>query len=61
MSQRLAEADPKSAQAQRDLGVSYNKLGDVQLRLGQTQAALDFYEKALAVSQRLADADPKNA
>ncbi len=37
--ERLAEADPTNTQAQRDLSVSYNKLGDVQLKLGDTQLA----------------------
>ena len=37
VAQRLAEADPKSAQAQRDLSVSYDKLGNVTLELGRTQ------------------------
>ena len=51
----------KNAVAQRDLGVSFNKLGDVTLQLGQTKDALEFYQKGLVVRQRLADADPKNA
>ncbi|MCS6849849.1 MAG: tetratricopeptide repeat protein [Gemmataceae bacterium] len=41
--------------------MSYERLGDVRLQLGQTKAALDSYEKSLAGFQRLADADPKNA
>ncbi len=61
MAFRFAEADPKNAEAQRDLSVSFEKLGDVTLQLGQTKDALDFYQKGLAVSQRLADDDPKNA
>jgi len=58
--QRLADADPKNAEAQRDLSVSFNNLGDVTLQLGQTKEALEFYQKSLGVRQRLADADPKN-
>ena len=30
------------------------------LQLGRTKEALDFYEKARAISERLAEADPKN-
>src|SRR5205814_767582 len=59
--QRLAVANPQNGQAQRDLSLSYNRLGDVTLQLGQTQEALDFYQRCLAVSQRLTEADPKNA
>src|SRR5262249_17289725 len=58
---RLAQADPKDARAQRDLSVSYIKLGDVTLRLGQAREALGLYQKALEVSQRLAQADPRDA
>jgi serine/threonine protein kinase/tetratricopeptide (TPR) repeat protein len=61
LAQRLADADPKSAQAQRDLSVSFTKLGDVALQLGRTNDALDYYKKGLDVRQRLADADPKSA
>ena len=37
--QRLAEADPKNAQAQRDLGFSCEKLGDALLSFGQRRGA----------------------
>ena len=36
----MAKADPNDAQAKRDLSVSYNKLGDVHLKLGATDKAL---------------------
>ena len=57
---RLAAADPANTQAQRDLSVSYNKLGDVQVQLGDTQAALKAYQQSLEIRQRLAAADPAN-
>jgi serine/threonine protein kinase len=56
-----AMTDPKNAQAQRDLSVSFNKLGDVTLQLGRTDEAMEFYRQDLDMSRRLADADPKNA
>src|SRR5262249_60111511 len=59
--ERLGQADPSSAQAQRDLSVSHERLGDVQLRLGDSKAALAAYQKALEVSLRLAQADPSSA
>jgi hypothetical protein len=40
LARRLLEADPQNAQAQRDLSVSLNKLGDVTRQLGKTRDAL---------------------
>jgi tetratricopeptide (TPR) repeat protein/tRNA A-37 threonylcarbamoyl transferase component Bud32 len=61
LAQRLADAEPGHAQSQRDLSVSHQRLGDVQLVLGDTRAALDEYRKYREISQKLADADPLNA
>jgi tetratricopeptide (TPR) repeat protein len=61
ISERLAKADPQNAQAQRDRSISYDNLGDVQLRLGDSKAALDSYRQGLAVRERLAKADPLSA
>jgi tetratricopeptide (TPR) repeat protein len=58
---RLAEADPKNAEAQRDLSISYKKLGDMTLELGQAQIALEYYRKGFAINQKFAEAEPKNA
>ncbi len=55
---QLAEADPTSAVKQRDLSVSYNKLGDVSKLAGDLQAARDFFEKGLGISRKLAEDDP---
>ena len=59
--ERLAVADPKNAQMQRDLVVSYNNLGDATVQKGQAKEALDFYRKAVAIAERLAAAHPKDA
>ena len=61
IAQRLAQADPTSAQAQRDLSVSFERLGNVQLQSGQVTEALRSYEKGLEISQKLAAADPSDA
>ncbi|MBI5759608.1 MAG: serine/threonine protein kinase, partial [Planctomycetales bacterium] len=61
IAQKLAAANPSVAQAQSDLSLSYNRLGDVQLRSGQVTEALGSYEKGLAISQKLAAADPSDA
>jgi len=57
----LAEADPDNAGFQRDLSVSYNRLGDLAVAAGDGKAARDFFEKALAVRKKIAEADPDNA
>ncbi|HOU54992.1 MAG TPA: tetratricopeptide repeat protein, partial [Myxococcota bacterium] len=51
--ERLAQ-DEADAQAQRDLSISYNKLGDLMLQRGELGQAEAFYRKALALSERLA-------
>jgi serine/threonine protein kinase/tetratricopeptide (TPR) repeat protein len=61
LARQVWEANPDSVEAQRDLSVSHEKLGDVYLRLGDSQAALDSYKKALEIDQRLADADKASA
>jgi serine/threonine-protein kinase len=59
--QALAQADPHDAQAKRDLSVTYDKLGDVHLRLGATDQALRAYQKGLELREALAKADPRDA
>ena len=46
---------------QRELSVSYNKLGDVAVAAGQLDAARRAYEQGLAIRERLATADPSNS
>jgi tetratricopeptide (TPR) repeat protein/tRNA A-37 threonylcarbamoyl transferase component Bud32 len=59
---RLAwQVNPEDAQAQRDLSVSHNKLGDLYLRRGDSRAALDSYRSCHAILERLAGADPSDA
>jgi Flp pilus assembly protein TadD len=58
---RLAEADPRDAQAQRDLSVSYERLGDVALQAADLATAREFHEKRLEISRRLAEAAPRDA
>ena len=47
--------------AQRDLYVSYDKVGNVSLELGDARAARDAYKRGLEVARRLAEADPASA
>ncbi len=46
---------------QRDLSVSYNKVGDVLVAQGNLPEALKTYRDGLAIADRLAKSDPGNA
>ena len=56
-----AEADPGNAQAQRDLSVSYNKLGGLLLREGKLPEVRTFFEEGLRISKQLAEVDLGNS
>ena len=58
---RLAKSDPGNAGWQRDLSVSYEKVGNVQVAQGNLPAALTSYQAGLAIRERLAKSDPGNA
>lgn len=58
--QRVA-AEPDRADYQRDLSVSYNKMGDLYRVLGQGEKATEYYLKDLDIAQRLAQAEPDRA
>jgi tetratricopeptide (TPR) repeat protein len=53
-----AEETPEAA---RKRLVALGNIGDVWQAQGERQAALDVYEKALAIAERLAAQDPGNA
>jgi tetratricopeptide (TPR) repeat protein len=57
---QLAETAPSNAGWQRDVSVSYDKIGDVLMAEGHWAKALDNYRSALAIRQRLVIADPSN-
>jgi tetratricopeptide (TPR) repeat protein len=59
--ERLAQAEPDRADYQRDLSVSYNKMGDLFRALGQGEEARQAFLKALAIRERLAQAEPDRA
>ena len=56
-----AEADPSNAQAQRNLSVSYERLGDLLVAVGNTGEAGRLHRDSLTIRDRLAKADPSNA
>ncbi len=56
-----AQAEPDRADYQRDLSISYNKLGDLYRALGQGEQALKLYQQSLHIADRLAQAEPDRA
>jgi len=59
--ERLAKSDPANAGWQRDLSLSYDEVGDVQVAQRSLSEALQFYRDGLAIRERLAKSDPDNA
>ena len=57
----MTKVDPSNAKWQRDLSVSYDKVGDVLQAQGDLAAALKAYHDSSAIAERLAKADPSNA
>jgi tetratricopeptide (TPR) repeat protein len=57
----VAKAGPENAGWQRDLSVSYNKIGEVLVVQGNLPEALKSFRDGLAIRDRLAKADPTNA
>ena len=61
LAEKLAKDDPRSAQGQRDLSVSLDNVGKVQLQNGEGAAALASYQRSLEISEKLAKDDPRSA
>ncbi|MEO1650984.1 MAG: tetratricopeptide repeat protein, partial [Pseudomonadota bacterium] len=57
----LAQADPGNAGWQRDLSVSYERIGDVYGAQGNLNQALDAFNAGLDIRETLAKVDPGNA
>ncbi len=60
IARQRTEADPNDAQHQRDLSISFNKLGGVLLKLGRTDDALTQFQHAMKIRRVLAEADPND-
>ncbi|MGH3813329.1 MAG: TIR domain-containing protein, partial [Pseudonocardiaceae bacterium] len=58
---QLAQAEPDRADYQRDLSISYERLGDLYQALGQGEQALKLYQQSLHIRDRLAQAEPDRA
>jgi hypothetical protein len=57
----LSAHDPVNAGWQRDLSVSYDKIGDVLVAQGDGASGLTAYRKGLGIREALAARDPANA
>ena len=58
--ERLTNAAPGNTAWQRDLSITLNKLGDVQIAQSDFAGAQKSYTDGFAVMERLANADPSN-
>jgi len=56
---RLCELEPGRSDLQRDLSVSFERLGDINRQLGRGDEALKFYEKAMEIRKRLCELEPE--
>ena len=59
--EQLVAGEPDRADYQRDLSVSYSKLGDLQGALGNGAQALELFTRSLRIAERLAAAEPDRA
>lgn len=57
----MAKSNPENAGWQRDVSISYNRIGDVLEAGGNLTDALKTYQDSLAIRDRLAKADSNNA
>ena len=58
---RLATTEPDRADYQRDLSISYERLGDLMVTLGRGDDALRFFQQSLDIATRLATTEPDRA
>jgi len=55
---RMAEADPDNPQWKEELVITYQKIGDLLLRVGKPDSALRAYESVVPLLQRLIEIAP---
>jgi len=58
--QALSRSDPNNAEWQRDLSVSYDRVGDISAARGDRDGALKAYKDGLDIRKALAARDPNN-
>ena len=57
----LTQLEPDSTDYRREKSVSYNQIGNLQLRLGNTKLALEFFQKFSNGLEELTRLDPNNS
>jgi len=58
---RLADREPDRADYQRDLSISYERLGDLMVAVGRGEDAARYFQQSLDIRTRLADREPDRA
>ena len=58
--EQLAGSDKGNTQWQRDLSVSFNRIGDVLVSAGERSKALEHYQRVLVIAEQLAVSDKGN-
>ncbi|NBQ67831.1 MAG: TIR domain-containing protein, partial [Nitrosomonadaceae bacterium] len=58
--EQLVKAEPDNLNLQRDLSVSYERVGDMHLKSSNNAAALKAYQNGLAIAKRLVELDPNH-
>lgn len=63
ISERLLKENPQSGEAERDVAISLNRLGDILAKGGPPEAveAKKYYERSLGISESLVARDPQSA
>jgi len=61
LTEKLVAADPRNAEWQRDLSITFERIGAVLLKIGRRAEAVDAFRRALAIRETLAAADAGNA
>jgi Flp pilus assembly protein TadD len=61
IARKLAQVNPTSAEAQRDVSISLDRLGDVAVQAGDLAGAKARFEEGLGIRRKLAQANPTSA
>ena len=61
IAQTLAADHPDDLDAQRDLAVTYDKMGDASMRTRNVTKAHGYYARSAAITRKLVEEDPSNA
>ncbi|MEN0051932.1 MAG: hypothetical protein AAF806_33005, partial [Bacteroidota bacterium] len=60
LGKELYEANPKSEKLKNGLAISYGKLGDLYVELGNMDKVLEYVQKTITIFKELYESNPKN-